>query len=637
MKYYILLLSAFLFLGNASAQNLKYSIIGIADSLTKNANSVLRLYEETFVVENAGKAIHKVHFICTVLNKVGDSEGVLSIHHDKLTKINNLDGNLYNATGELVTKLKKTHIRDFVNEADYEFTDDKQRIAKFDYGKYPYTVEFEYELSNTNMMFYPIFQPQGSFNMSVQDAKLTVTFPPDLKPRYKEVNMKNKVAIGTNGTQTTYTWKIKNLPAHKLEPFATPWYEKCPTVYIAPAEFEVSGYKGSFNTWEDFGKFQTLLNKERDVLPANTIAKIEKLVADAPTRYEKTKRIYEYMQSKTRYVSIQLGIGGWQTLPAELVDNKGYGDCKALSNYMKSMLKTVGIESHYTIISAGKNVHAVQRDFPCAMFNHIILCVPMERDTVWLECTSQNQPFGFLGSFTDNRDCLLITPSGGKIVKTPQYLQQINTQTRQVTVKMLPSGEASVKATTTYKGLQTENDHIDHYVHESKDNQKKWLVEQHLNMPQFDIVSLDLKETKTQIPTITENLEVKLKSFGVKNGKRIFIVPNLMNKTNITLAENETRMQDIYLDFPDHTDIDTLRYELPEGYHVEGTPIETNIKSVFGEYKTTIKVEQTNITYIRTCSMRGGRYSREEYKALLEFYKNITKADNTKLVLVKAT
>jgi hypothetical protein len=99
----------------------------------------------------------------------------------------------------------------------------------------------------------------------------------------------------------------------------------------------------------------------------------------------------------------------------------------------------------------------------------------------------------------------------------------------------------------------------------------------------------------------------------------------------------ETHETELNLSFHDFIDSDTIQYEIPEEYHIEGTPTEYSFKSAFGEYKTNVKVEQGKLTYIRTKSMRGGRYPKEKYKELVEFYKNIVKADNAKIVLVKGT
>jgi len=53
-------------------------------------------------------------------------------------------------------------------------------------------------------------------------------------------------------------------------------------------------------------------------------------------------------------VSIQIGIGGWQPFDASTVQRLSYGDCKALANYMKTLLEAVGLSANYCLVNAGK-------------------------------------------------------------------------------------------------------------------------------------------------------------------------------------------------------------------------------------------------------------------------------------------
>lgn len=131
------------------------------------------------------------------------------------------------------------------------------------------------------------------------------------------------------------------------------------------------------------------------------------------------QQLYSYLQDNTRYVSIQFGIGGFQSFETDFVSKYKIGDCKALTTYMKALLNSAGISSYQVLVRAGKEDFPSMIDFPYNFFNHVILMVPLENDTTWLECTSQHQLFGRLGSFTEGKTGLLLADNASGLIHIP--------------------------------------------------------------------------------------------------------------------------------------------------------------------------------------------------------------------------
>src|SRR5690606_16477195 len=168
---------------------------------------------------------------------------------------------------------------------------------------------------------------------------------------------------------------------------------------------------GKVTNWRDFGRgVQDGLLKGKQDLPAATIEKAKQIASQFDHTRDKPTVLYKYMQDKTRYVRVPIGICRFKPFAASYVDRLAYGDCKALVNYMQALLAAVDIPSLYCVVEAGNQKVSLDEPFANAVDgNHIILCVPFENDTTWLECTSNKSPFGYLGDFTDDRLVLACT------------------------------------------------------------------------------------------------------------------------------------------------------------------------------------------------------------------------------------
>ena len=614
----------------------KYPVSAIPEDMKQGMYAVVRESDFRFYIESKSQSSYFLRKVVTILNSKADDLAEISIGYDKLQRVESIKANVYDAAGNLIKKLKQSDIIDQSAISGYSlFEDNRVKYADLSQTTYPYTVEYEYSLTIKYLYFLPDYSLYEDDEVTTQKESFVIVYPKELKPRYRLFKIDQpKISIEPDKRESM-TWSFENIRPVKFEKFGPGSDKVVPNIKVAPGAFEFNGYSGNMSTWEQYGQWQLLLNKGRDVLPEATRKKIREITKDLNTTEEKTKALYAFLQSKTRYVSIQLGIGGWQPFDATTVDQTGYGDCKALSNYMVAVLKEAGVKGYYAKIRAGENAADITADFPSVQSNHIIVAVPNNRDTLWLECTSQTNPFGYLGTFTGDRKALIITENGGKLVHTIRYQGSQNVQARYAEVDVTRTGDAKAKVRTTYSGLQYENGDLNFVLNNQYDEQKKW-IQKNTSIPNFDVTSFAMVDKKDKIPSATVNADLELRRFATVSGKRIFLTPNLMNRSSFIPEKLETRRTNVVLKYA-YFDIDTIRYRLPEGIYPEFMPKPAKFTSRFGEYEASFTLDQDNLIYIRKLKMNKGEFPAESYNELVEFYRNVNKADNTKMVFLSKT
>jgi len=635
VKLSMLLVATFVACTSFARDEQRYPVSAIPEEMKTGMYAVIREREVRVEVNAVNSSSTYQRLVITILNPNAKDYASKSVWYDKLRAIRLFKGTVYDAAGNVIRKLKPTEIHDQSAFDGFSlYSDNRVREADLSQNDYPYTVEFEYIVDHKLLYELPDFYLYQDDEISIQKTSYSITYPATLKPRYKLFRIGEPVVTQADGKETMQ-WKFENVKPEKFEPLSPPLQLTVPNILAAPNAFEYDGYAGNMKSWEEYGKWNSELNKGRDVLPEATRKKIRELVQNLPSNELKVKALYEYLQSKTRYVSIQLGIGGNQPFPASVVDETGYGDCKALSNYMVAMLKEVGIKGYYTTVNAGMGEIYTDESFPSHQSNHVIVSVPNSADTIWLECTNQTTPFNYLGAFTGDRKAFMITESGGKLVNTHRYSAADNVQSRTAEVFVDIAGNAKAKVRTTYTGIQYETDNLDMILDNQPDDQKKWL-QRNTEIPTFDIVAFKMTGTKERIPSAVVSLDLSLARFATASGKRLFLTPNLMNRWSYIPEKNEKRRNNIVLKST-YTHFDTIRYVIPQEFYPEFLPDPVSVRSDFGEYESKYVIDQGSLVYIRRMKRNKGEFPAEKYNALIDFYKTISKTDNTKIVFLNKT
>ncbi|HMH21937.1 MAG TPA: DUF3857 domain-containing protein [Puia sp.] len=604
----------------------------IPDSMTKNARVVEREGEIILEIKSPSKAIIKERHVYTIMNENGNNIGSFESSYDKFNSINSIYGVLYDATGKELKHVKKKEMEDrsYISEGTL-MDDERYKAYDFYYRTYPYTVSYEEEDEMSGILHFPGWSPLLNSGISSQHSKYTIIAPKDYMVRYKPVNCGMQPVITESGDKKIYTWEASNLPARLTETSGPHWREMAPHILIAPSDFEAQGYKGNMSSWENFGKFINQLRAGRDALPDDIKKKVHELTDNLKDPKQKIYALYDFLQKNTHYISIQLGIGGWQPFSADYVATKRYGDCKALSNYMVALLKEAGITGKYVVIYGGEDVPDLVDDFPSLQGNHVISCVPLDKDTVWLECTSQTVSPGYMGSFTGGRKAILIDETGGHIVRTPSYSPADNLQSRVVNANINGEGNLEADVNTVYTG--TQQDLPQELMNASGDEREKYLNTL-LSLPTYKVDKSHYEEQRGPLPVMKEYLHVLSPSYANASGKRLFITPNLFNKSNLRLpADSARKYEFVYKE--GYRDIDSITLSVPAGYTPESIPQDIHIDTKFGRYNASVKVQGDKITYYRSNEKYGGRFPASDYASLVKFYEQLYKADHSRVVLVK--
>jgi hypothetical protein len=626
----LLFLSIFIF-STVFANDLKYPVAEIPEALIKKNYAVIREDINEFRIQGINRSSLYVKEVITILNPRGNFLARKAMPYDPGSRLQIITASIYAADGHLIRKIKNSEIEDQSAYDGSLYSDNRLRKLDLSQNFFPYTIVCEYEYSYRTLFGVPPFTLYNDDEVGIQEKTFSVYYPQNLKLRYRLIKAPEPQRSRVDAFEKL-SWSFKNVQPEPWEKFSDP-ASSVPTILVAPLEFEYAGYAGTMDTWENLGKWQSSLNKGRGALSEETRAKVGQLTS-GKSDADKVKALYEFMQSKTRYVSIQLGIGGLQPFEARVVDQVGYGDCKALSNYMIALLGEAGIKGYYTWVNGGTGREPLP-DFPTNFGNHIIVSVPMPGDTIWLECTSQTQPFNFLGTFTANRYALMITDEGGKLVRTPAYNKNINQQLTSGNIAIDNSGQATANASLMFKGLKYDEGGVGYYSKLGADKQKEW-AEHSIDIPSFNLLSLSMKTQAGAIPAAKIDCSLHLPNCATSQGKRLFLQPNLLTKLKSVPEKLENRKGDIVLDIA-YSEVDSLVYTFHDDLYVEFLPSAVNLTSRFGDYQVRYLFEGGKLIYVRKLSMNNGLFAKETYPEFVEFFKGINKADFTKIVLVNKT
>lgn len=148
-----------------------------------------------------------------------------------------------------------------------------------------------------------------------------------------------------------------------------------------------------FRQWGDVaGLFVPLFAEARRSIDGSPIrTEAERIAALTPDPARRVAMALELVRERVKYLYVGLGEGNLRPMPADMVWQRGFGDCKGKTALMLAMLDALGIKAEAALV-ATRGGEALDRRLPAlGGFDHVIVRAQLDGRVVWLDPTLEGQ------------------------------------------------------------------------------------------------------------------------------------------------------------------------------------------------------------------------------------------------------
>ena len=272
-------------------------------------------------------------------------------------------------------------------------------------------------------------------------SRLIVDVPESLKPRIEEHHLSfARKEVTTNGRRI-YTWARTDVPKPELEPLAPDSSYGESLVIAAPIK------------WSGIAQWYAGLAQGRYALTPQIEQALAKTVAGSKTLDDSIRAVHRWVAQDFRYVSLSLGIAGFQPHPPSEVFANNYGDCKDKATFFVALMKRMGVTAYPVLLSSSGGV---LRTLPSGhQFDHMIAAVDRNGRRTYVDLTADIVPFGALPPQEQGEFGLVVHPDGkSEEITFPSDPSSSNRTEMHLVGSLTPDGLFAGKWTRMASGAQ---------------------------------------------------------------------------------------------------------------------------------------------------------------------------------------
>ncbi len=619
-------------------------------SYDEKTDAVLLYSEINVTVISTDKIRTQVREAYKILRPGGRNRGVVGVDFSPQKKIRSLHGWCIPAQGRDYELKEKDAIEVSPNTDGGELiSDTKYKVLHIPASDPGNIVGYEYEVEEQPFFLQDAWEFQETD--PVRESHYSLQLP--LGWEYKVSWLNHPEVKPTQAGNNSWQWTLNDVKGIRKEPLMPPMSGVKGQMIVS---FFTSSGGPALNTnadWETMGKWYFGLVGERVDASAAIKQQVATLTASKATSLQKMQAIGQFVQHDIRYVSIDLGIGGWQPHPAPEVFSHRYGDCKDKATLVRSMLHEIGVESYHVVINAERG--SVTREMPAHNgFNHVITAIklpdgmndpsliatvqhPKLGRILFFDPTNELIPFGQIGGYLQGNYGLLVTPDGGELVELPQQPSAMNSIQRTAKLTLDPSGtlKGEVKEIRLGERASSERGRLRTVTRDT--DQIKPIEELLSNsLSSFHITHASVVNLLQTDRPFGFNYSFESENYAKNAGNLLLVRPRVIgNKGMGFLETKEPRKFAIEFEGPAR-DTDTFEITIPAGYIVDDLPPAVDADFSFASYHAKTVVNGNVVDYTRTFEQKELSVPVDKAEDLRKFYRIIAGDERNTVVLKRA-
>lgn len=305
-----------------------------------------------------------------------------------------------------------------------------------------YAYRFEQYDPEDRRLFFPGYFFQGADPVVL--SRVEVSVPKGTPFNYVTRNFPDgqtaEPVVEEKENSMRYRWQAEDMPPLVQEPFMPPEQDVVPLM------------DGSiFESWDAAFELQRKLQEPRMSVTPQIEAAAAEIVADADTADAKVARLYHWVQTNTRYISIKGSLGaGWSGHTAQETFQNRYGDCTDKAILFATLCKAIGVTA-YPIILRTNDAGIGITEIPTMDGNHAINKVVFDDGrSLYLDSTAQDFRYPYFRP--DDHGAYAINSVLGEIEPIPVPPPQDNARESELDVSIAANGDVAVETRNRYTG-----------------------------------------------------------------------------------------------------------------------------------------------------------------------------------------